>query len=226
MKWNPKIFPGGTAFSLFIILMIFPTALAAGENLSDREQLGLELQVELKRLGSSGDPTEREALLHRIAGECQGTEAAEAAYWSLSDLYLDSFANPEVTKAREVLELFLKQYPDSRWAGQAKYRLLALYDGKDARATQLRRELLADSGLPQGVKGYLKDGAGAPPRLVLPAAPRKNTNLKSAGSKGSAPKKTVQKTRPNKKGSGAKKATPVKKSTKGTSKKRTVRKKR
>ncbi|MBQ9528562.1 MAG: hypothetical protein IJR68_13250 [Fretibacterium sp.] len=222
MKWNPKIFLGVTAFAL---LMILPAALAAGEELSDRERLGLELQVELNRLGSSGDPTEREALLRRIAGECQGTEAAEAAYWSLSDLYLDAFASPEVAKACEVLELFLKRYPDSPWTDQAKCRLLALYDGKDARAAQIKRELLADGGLPQGVKGFLKDGA-ATPRLVLPATPRKSVEPKPA-----APKKTVRPPAVPKKGSTpkkvpAKKTVPAKKNTKGTVKKNTPQKKR
>ena len=205
------------AFALFMIL---PAALAAGEGLSERERLGLELQVELNRLGSSGDPMEREALLRRMTDECQGTEAAEGAYWSLSDLYLDAFPDPRVKEACEVLELFLKQYPGSPWAGQAKCRLLALYDGKDTRAAQIKRELLADGGLPQGVKGFLKDGA-ATPRLVLPPAPKKTE----------PPKKTVQKTEPNKKGSTpkkapAKKTVPAKKNTKGPVKKNTPQKKR
>ncbi|MCR5346537.1 MAG: hypothetical protein K6E38_02070 [Fretibacterium sp.] len=216
MKWNPKIFLRGTAFALLLIL---PPALAAGEELSERENTGLELQVELNRLGSSGDPLERETLLRRLINECQGTESAEAACWSLSDLYLNAFASPEVKKAREVLEFFLKQYPDSRWTTQVKCRLLDLYSvkigsapqGDSQRASQIRRELLADKGLPQLMKGFLKEGAGSLPRLVLPQAP----------------KKTLQKTVPSKKGSTPRKSTPIrKKTTKRTTKKGVTRKKR
>ena len=217
LKWRPDFFRGGAAFALLILFMLLPAALAAGEELSEREHTGLELQVELNRLGSSGDPLEREALLRRMVEECQGTEAAEAACWSLSDLYLDAFPDPRMKEAREALELFLKQYPDSPWAAQAKCRLFALYEGTDARSSQLKRELLADSGLPQGVKAFLKDGAVLP-RLSLPAAPKKSE----------APKKTVQKPASTKKASPAKK-TPAKKASAkkaAPAKKKTASKKR
>ncbi len=116
----------------------------------------LELQVELNRLGSSGDPVEREALLRDMIDNCGGTEEAEAAYWSLSDLYLDAFPEPRIQEARDILELFLKRCPDSRYTVQAKCRLLTLYEAKDKRAGELRRELGADKGLPQMLRSALK----------------------------------------------------------------------
>ena len=114
------------------------------------------LQVELNRLGSDADPIERESLLRKIIDLCHGTEEAEAAYWSLADLYLDAFAEPKEKEARDTLELFLKRCPDSRWTTQVKCRLLALYDAKDKRAGELRQELSKDARLPQMLRAALK----------------------------------------------------------------------
>ena len=116
----------------------------------------MELQVELNRIGSSGDPIEREELLRRIVNQCAGTEEAEAAYWALSDLYLDAFSEPREQDARDILEIFLKRCPESRYAVHAKCRLLALYDAKDKRAAELRKELGANKELPQMLRSALR----------------------------------------------------------------------
>lgn len=121
-----------------------------------RERTARELNVELNRLGSSGDPVEREAVLRRIVEQCAGVEEAEAAHWSLTDLYLDAFSEPREEDARDVLERFLKQYPNSRWTTQAKCRLLALCDAKGDRAAQLRRELSGDDALPQALRAAIR----------------------------------------------------------------------
>ena len=62
-----------------------------GADISSIEREGQIMRVELNRLGSSGDPSEREAILRKIAERCKGTEEGEAAYWDLADLYLDAF---------------------------------------------------------------------------------------------------------------------------------------
>ena len=131
-------------------------AVAAAVKSADTERTALEFQVELNRLGSSGDPIEREELLRKIIEKCGGTEEAEAAYWALADLYLDAFNEPKEKEAREILELFLKRCPDSRWATVSKCKLLALYDAKDKRAAELRRELKSDKALPQILRSALK----------------------------------------------------------------------
>lgn len=141
--------------SLVIALPAAPVWAAGGASAVEaKEREALELRVELNRLGS--DPFERESILRRIAEGCSGSEGAEAAYWSLTDLYLDAFPEPREKEARGALELLLKRYPESRWRLQAKCRLLALCDPKEARAGQLRKELLADPELPAVLKGALR----------------------------------------------------------------------
>ena len=72
------------------------------------------------------DAPEREALYLRLIDECPDTELAEEAYWALSNLYLDDFDEPKEDKAKEILELFLKRYPSSRWVTHVENRLLWL----------------------------------------------------------------------------------------------------
>ena len=149
----------GVFFSVLLSVcaqQAFAAPVSMEGNAAAPERTALELQVELNRLGSSGDPIERESILRKIVQQCPGTEEAEAAYWALSDLYLDAFSEPREAEARDVLELFLKKCPDSRWVAQAKCRLLALYGAKDQRAAELRRELARDKGLPQMLRSALK----------------------------------------------------------------------
>ena len=72
------------------------------------------------------DASECEALYLRMIDECPDTELAEEAHWALSNLYLDDFDKPKEDKAGEILELFLKRYPSSRWATHVESRLLWL----------------------------------------------------------------------------------------------------
>ncbi|MBR0253493.1 MAG: hypothetical protein IJQ57_09110 [Synergistaceae bacterium] len=77
-------------FICFMLIMLnsFP-AFCADINSIERE--GLILRVQLNRLGSNGDPFEREEILRTIIDTCKGTEEGENAYWDLADLYLDGF---------------------------------------------------------------------------------------------------------------------------------------
>jgi len=74
----------------------------------------------------------RERLYLGVIDECPDTEAAQEALWSLAGLYLDDFDEPEETKAQEVLEYFIKKYPDSSWIPHVENRLLWLYEGTNA----------------------------------------------------------------------------------------------
>jgi len=136
------ILSSAAAFSL-----TFSLANDNAKSIASREALAL--RVELNRLGSSGDPFEREAILRKIIDICKGTEEAVAAYWDLSDLYLDAFPDEMRKEAREMLELCLKNYPDSPRASMIKCKLAELYDADDPRRSELIAQIKNDKSLPK-----------------------------------------------------------------------------
>ena len=119
------------------------------------EREGMVLRSEFNRLGSDGDPFEREAVLRKIIDNCKGTEEGEAAYWDLASVYLDEFPEEMRQEAREMLELCLREYPNTRRTVLVKCRLVDLYDAKDKRRAELVRQLKNDAGLPTMLKAYL-----------------------------------------------------------------------
>ena len=139
--------------ALFLVLLSACPAVCA--DLASLEREAMVMKVELNGLGSSGDPFEREAILLRIIDNCKGTEEAEAAYWDLSDLYLDGFPEEMRKEAAEMLELCLRNYPDTRRSLLVKCRLVDLYDAKDKRRTELVRQLKNDASLPTMLKSSL-----------------------------------------------------------------------
>ncbi len=136
------ILSSAAAFSL-----TFSLANDNAKSIASREALAL--RVELNRLGSSGDPFEREAILRKIIDICKGTEEAVAAYWDLSDLYLDAFPDEMRKEAREMLELCLKNYPDSPRASMIKCKLAELYDADDPRRSELIAQIKNDKSFPK-----------------------------------------------------------------------------
>lgn len=137
-----------------LAVMLLPVC-SYGADVASVEREGLVMRVELNRLGTSGDPFEREAILKKIAERCKGTEEGEAAYWDLADLYLDGFPEEMRKEAREVLELCLKTYPNSRRTAMVKCRLVSLYDSGNSRRAELVRQLKNDSTLPSVLKSSL-----------------------------------------------------------------------
>jgi len=95
-------------------------AWAASVPSEQQEFLAIDYRFAISR---TTDVSEREVLYLRMIEECPDTELAEEAYWALSNLYLDDFDEPMEDKAREVLELFLKRYPSSRWTVHVESRL-------------------------------------------------------------------------------------------------------
>ena len=122
---------------------------------SEIEREGLILRVELNRLGSSGDPFEREAILQKIIDRCKGTEEGEAAYWDLADLYLDGFPEEMRQEAREILELCLRAYPNTNRTSMVKCKLIDLYDAKDPRRAELVKQLKNDNKLPSMLRASI-----------------------------------------------------------------------
>ncbi len=142
-------------FALALALTVcVPCAGLCADTLSLEREARI-IRVELNRLGSSGDPFEREALLRSIIDRCKGTEEGEMAYWDLADLYLDGFPEEMRQEAREVLELCLKAYPNTNRALLVKCRLVDLYDAGDRRRAELVRELASSQQLPAMVKASM-----------------------------------------------------------------------
>jgi len=103
-------------FALLSIL-IMPVC-SYGADIASIEREGMIMRVELNTLGANADPSEREAILKKIAERCKGTEEGESAYWDLADLYLEGFPEEMRKEAQETLELCLKTYPNSRRASR------------------------------------------------------------------------------------------------------------
>ena len=123
--------------------------------ISEVEREALILRVELNRLGSTGDPFEREAILQKIIDRCKGTEEGEAAYWDLADLYLDGFPEEMRKEAREMLELCLRAYPNTNRTSMVKCKLVDLYDNNDPRRAELVKQLKNDKTLPNILRASL-----------------------------------------------------------------------
>ena len=140
-------------FALLSIL-IMPVC-SYGADISAAEREGMIMRVELNRLGSDSDPSEREEILRKIADRCKGTEEGEAAYWDLADLYLEGFPEERRKDAAAALELCLKNYPNSRRAAMVKCRLTELYEAGNPRRAELIRQLKNDNSLPNILKSTL-----------------------------------------------------------------------
>ena len=115
-------------FAIFFVMYFFYMAWlykawAAPAPLDRQEFLAIDYRFAISR---ATDVSEREALYLRMIDECPATELAEEAHWALSNIYLDDFSAPKEDKAREILELFLKRYPSSRWVSHVENRLLWL----------------------------------------------------------------------------------------------------
>ncbi|MBQ7197010.1 MAG: hypothetical protein IJS40_06330 [Synergistaceae bacterium] len=144
------------ALTFAILIFIFLPTISNAADMGALEREALALRVEFNRLGSSGDPFEREAILQKIIDRCKGTEEAVAAYWNLADLYLDGFPEEMRQEAREILEICLKNYPNSPRASMVKCKLVELYDNGDARRSELVRQLQNDKTLPNILRASLK----------------------------------------------------------------------
>ena len=73
----------------------------------------------------------------------------------MKDLYLDGFPEEMRKEAREMLELCLKNYPNSRRTSMVKCRLAELYDAGNSRRAELVKQLKNDNSLPNVLKSSL-----------------------------------------------------------------------
>ncbi|MDR3230390.1 MAG: hypothetical protein LBT65_03035 [Synergistaceae bacterium] len=115
-------------------------AAVSGEEMTRQENLALEYRLRITRTPADEAET-RERLYLGIIEECPDTDAAQEALWVLAGIYLDDFDEPQEVKAQEVLEYFIKNYPDSPWLPHVENRLLWLYEadgqGNDGQARAL-----------------------------------------------------------------------------------------
>ena len=134
---------------ILALLSIFIMPICSyGADISAIEREGLIMRVELNTLGADSEPSEREAILKKIAERCKGTEEGESAYWDLADLYLEGFPEEMRKEAAEVLEQCLRNYPNSRRSVMVKCKLAELYDAGTPRRAELIRQLKNDGTLP------------------------------------------------------------------------------
>lgn len=131
-----------------LLLMLIMPVCSYGADISAIEREGLIMRVELNTLGADSEPSEREAILKKIAERCKGTEEGESAYWDLADLYLGGFPEEMRKEAQETLELCLKTYPNSRRSVMVKCKLAELYDAGTPRRAELIRQIKNDGTLP------------------------------------------------------------------------------
>jgi hypothetical protein len=128
-----KLSPGGWRLILSLWTAVWAVfagaAWSAPAEPSQQEILALEYRLNIDRT-PAGAAAEKEKLFLRLIEECPETDAAEEAYWALSNLYLDDFDEPQEDKAREILESFLKRYPASQWVLHVESRL-AWLQGKN-----------------------------------------------------------------------------------------------
>lgn len=108
-----------------------------------QENLALDYQLRLTRTAAE-NVEERERLYLALVDECPDTEAAQEALWALANLYLDDFDEPQESRAEEVLEYFVKNYPASPWILQVENRLIWLYEdtGNPLRVPELYEDIL------------------------------------------------------------------------------------
>ena len=141
---------------ILALLSIFIMPICSyGADISAIEREGLIMRVELNTLGADSEPSEREAILKKIAERCKGTEEGESAYWDLADLYLEGFPEEMRKEAQETLELCLKNYPNSRRSVMVKCKLAELYDAGTPRRAELIRQLKNDGTLPNVLRSTL-----------------------------------------------------------------------
>ncbi|MBQ6435663.1 MAG: hypothetical protein IJJ09_06650, partial [Synergistaceae bacterium] len=72
------------------------------------------------------------------------------------DLYLDGFPEEMRQEAREMLELCLKNYPNSKRVSMIKCRLIDLYDRNDKRRNELIAQVQNDNNLPAILRNSVK----------------------------------------------------------------------
>ena len=135
-------------FLCLSFILTFCSSFASELSESGQELRANELKVLITRTPAS-EVSAREKLYLALIRECPDTEAAQEAFWSLSNLYTDDYPEPREDSAGEILELFLKQYPDSVWCPHVKNRLIRLYGNTDkyARIADLCEDLLAAGAL-------------------------------------------------------------------------------
>ena len=71
-------------------------------------------------------------------------------------MYLEGFPEERRKDAAAVLELCLKNYPNSRRASMVKCKLAELYEAGSPRRAELIRQLKNDNSLPNILKSTLK----------------------------------------------------------------------
>ncbi|KIX14035.1 hypothetical protein X474_10885 [Dethiosulfatarculus sandiegensis] len=131
-------------------------------SLSEQKKLGRKLMKQAAKL-----PRDRlrdfKLIYTEIIERCPDTSWAQDAYWRLSNLYKFAYSSPKNREIVELLEQFLKRYPDSSGAPQVRRRLIVTYEdlGDYCKASNLSARALAGREYPANqlqaaLKNYLR----------------------------------------------------------------------
>ncbi len=94
--------------------------------LAEQKKLGRELMNKAAKLPQSR-VRDFKLIYTQIIESCPDTRWAQEAYWRLSNLYKFAYDSPKNQEIVELLEQFLKRYPDSSGAPQVRNRLIVTY---------------------------------------------------------------------------------------------------
>lgn len=143
------------ALSLIFSLSIFSQCLA-GDQLPLAEQNAKAKAIFIKLQQT---PNEDLDAFHKgyreVIEQYPDTEYAEIACWRLSNLLLMGYEPPRTKETVQLLEHFLRQYPNSQGVPQVKQRLVRLYEetGQSCKAAELYAEVVPAIPEPPGDQG-------------------------------------------------------------------------
>lgn len=111
--------------ALVLVLVSISTSMASTQ--AQQEKLALDLLGQLSNTAPQNYQAQRR-LLVRIIDQCPDTMQAHDAYWQLAEVYKRYMGLPDHTAIAELFEKYLRRYPKSLHAPQAKRDLIYSYE--------------------------------------------------------------------------------------------------
>lgn len=127
------------------------TQIKSGEKLPLEKQKEIARKLYLEMIDADyWDTTTFENLHREVIERCPDTQQAQISCWRISNLFMTGMDKPDFNSAIEVLEHFVKSYPDSDMMPQVSNRLLYLYrkTNDQEKVVQHLSLLLSDPDLP------------------------------------------------------------------------------
>lgn len=116
-----------TVFTLALALILVFAFQAPAATQAEQRKLALDLLEKLANTPPQDYQGQRR-ILEKIIDQCPDTDQAHDAYWTLSDVYQVYMGLPDYTAIAGLFEKYLKRYPDSPHASQARRELITAYE--------------------------------------------------------------------------------------------------